>query len=251
MKYLRVVFRFSRIMVLLVLAASDFFFRIKLRGKSSSYLERTLWLQYWSKQWLKIMNVKVTTRGTPPARGILVSNHLSYMDVLVYGAVHPLVFVSKSEVKSWPVVGPYTQCAGTLYIRRQTKADVVRLGQDMVPVVNAGLVVTLFLEGTSTNGESVLPFRSSLLASAEEHDWPVTASWIHYSMRSGSVRDEVHYWGDMTFFPHIMNLFSKPGFEAFVSFDEPLPPKLNRKEMALQLHERVCYLREEYMRNKT
>jgi 1-acyl-sn-glycerol-3-phosphate acyltransferase len=200
-------------------------------------------MQRWFVVYLRILNARVTVRGQPPARGILVSNHLSYLDIMVYGSICPLVFVSKSEVRSWPVVGAFTRCAGTLYLRRQSKADVVRLGAEMVPVVNDGLVVALFLEGTSTAGDVVLPFRSSLLAPAEEHGWPVTPAWLHYSTNDDTVSREICYWGDMTFFPHILNVFSKEGFDAFVSFDTPLPGELGRKEMARQLHTRICQTR--------
>ena len=247
----RAAFRFGRILILLVGAASDFIFLVWLRGKSSSLPARAHWLQYWSQRWLRIMNCQVTVRGNPPRGGVLTANHLSYMDVLVLASIRPFVFVSKAEVKSWPVVGAYTRCAGTLYLRRQSRSDVVRLGNEMVPVVSAGLVVVLFLEGTSTNGETLLPFRSSLLAPAEEHGWPASAAWIHYSMKEGSVSDEVCYWGDMTFFPHILNLFSRESFEAFVNFGEPLAGKLDRKEMALALHHDVQRMKDEYFAEST
>jgi lyso-ornithine lipid O-acyltransferase len=242
----RVAFRLCRIGNLLVCAALDYLFKIRLAGKSSDLRARALWLQRWCINWLRIMNCRVTWKGAPPSRGLMTSNHLGYMDVLVLGSICPLVFLSKSEVRTWPVVGVYTSFAGTLYIRRQTKEDVIRLGAGMVPVVNAGLVVTLFLEGTSTNGESVLPFRTSLLAPAEEHNWPVTAAWIHYTIAGGSMEEDICYWRDMTFLPHILKLFGKKGFAAYVSFDEPLTEKMERKEMGRELHARVCRLKAAY-----
>ena len=139
-----------------------------------------------------------------------------------------------------PAVGPLTQCAGTLYLVRDKKADVVRLAAEMVKVVEAGVIVTLFLEGTSSDGSAVLPFRSSLLAPAEEHGFAATGAWIQYSVADGSVPDEVCYWRDMTFGPHFFNLLGKRRIEAFVSFGSPLNPGLNRKEMARELHAQVC-----------
>jgi 1-acyl-sn-glycerol-3-phosphate acyltransferase len=246
-KPFRVAFRLCRIANLLVFAALDFIFNIRLAGKSADLHARALWLKRWATNWLRIMNCRVTWEGTPPTRGMLVSNHLSYMDVIVYGSICPLVFLSKSEVRSWPVVGPYTRCAGTLYIRRQSKDDVARLGADMVPVVNSGVPVALFLEGTSTDGSTVLPFRSSLLAPAEEHHWPATAAWIRYTIEDGSVSQDIAYWGDMTFGPHFLNLFSKKDFAAHLSFDTPLTEKMDRKEMARELHARVCRLKDAHL----
>ena len=129
-------------------------------------------------------------------------------------------------------------------IRRDNRADVVRLGADMVPVVNAGVPVTLFLEGTSSDGERVLPFRSSLLAPALEHGWPVCPAWIHYGLAEGSVADEVCYWRDMTFVSHFLNLLSKRRIQAFVSFGSPITEQMDRKEMARELHSRVCRLKD-------
>jgi lyso-ornithine lipid O-acyltransferase len=240
---LRVGVRLFFLLTLFLIAFLDFFFRLWLCGKASSLHARASWMQSWARRFLGILNGKVSIQGTPPARGMLVSNHLSYVDVLVFGSLQPLVLVSKSEVRSWPVIGPLTRCAGTLYIRRQSKSDVGRLADDMVAVVNAGVVVTLFLEGTSSDGSTVLPFRSSLLGPVEAHHWPVTPAWIHYRMEQGSVADEICYWRDMTFFPHLLNLLSKDGFEAFVSFGSPLNCEMDRKEMARVLHAEVCQLK--------
>src|SRR5207244_1055064 len=149
---------------LFLLAFLDFVFRLWLGGKARSIPARAQWLKLWAGKFIRVLHIEVRFEGRPPARGILACNHLSYTDILVLSSLHPLVFVSKSEVRSWPVVGPLTRCAGTLYIVRQQRSDVVRLGDEMVKVVEAGVVVTLFLEGTSSDGANVLPFRSSLLA---------------------------------------------------------------------------------------
>ncbi|MDB6022473.1 MAG: hypothetical protein JWQ04_2330 [Pedosphaera sp.] len=201
-------------------------------------------MQFWSCQFLRILHCRVTAQGSPPANGILVSNHLSYVDVLVFGSLQPLVLVSKSEVRSWPVLGPLTRCAGTLYIRRQSRTDVGRLADDLVSVVKAGVVVAIFPEGTSSDGSGVLPFRSSLLGPAAENGWPVTPAWVRYELPGGSVADEVCYWRDMTFFPHLLNLLSKDGFQAFVRFGAPPERKMDRKEMARELQARVCNLKD-------
>jgi hypothetical protein len=66
-------------------------------------------------------------------------------------------------------------------------------------------------------------------------------------MPEGSVSDEICYWRDMTFFPHLLNLLSRESFQAYVSFDTPLTAKLDRKEMARQLHARVCRLKDEHL----
>ena len=175
------------------------------------------------------------------------ANHLSYIDILVLGSIRPLVFLSKAEVRSWPLIGTLTRFAGTLYIKREQKSDVVRLGGEMTRVVEAGMVAVLFLEGTSSDGQTILPFRSSLLAPAAERDWPATGAWLHYELPGGSVADEVCYWGDMTFGPHVLNLLSKNDIQAFVSFGSQVSEGLDRKEMARALHSQVSRLKDEYL----
>lgn len=247
-KKIRVGIRLARVLTLFSFAYLDFVFRIWLTGRASSIRCRANWLQSWSNRFLRILNAKVTFSGTPPPRGILVSNHLSYIDILVLGSLQPLVLVSKSEVRSWPVIGVLTRCAGTLYVRRESRTDVGRLNREIADVANRGVIVALFPEGTSSNGSTVLPFRSSLLGPAEQNGWPVTPAWIHYTLRDGSVADEICYWRDMTFFPHLLNLLSKESFEASVSFGEPVAGGLDRKEMACELHTRVCALKERHER---
>jgi 1-acyl-sn-glycerol-3-phosphate acyltransferase len=246
-KVLFIGIRACRILFLLLSASLDFIFRVWLPGKSSSIEARAHWMQLWSCRFLRALRVQVQYRGNPPARGILVANHLSYIDVLVLGSICPLVFLSKAEVRSWPLIGLVTRFAGTLYIKRDQKSEVVRLGGELAPVVEAGMVVVLFLEGTSSDGQTVLPFRSSLLAPAAERGWPATGAWLHYELPGGSVADEVCYWGDMTFGPHVLNLLSKNGIQAFVSFGSTVSEGLDRKEMARALHAQVSMLKDEYL----
>jgi 1-acyl-sn-glycerol-3-phosphate acyltransferase len=243
-KFFRGGYRLLCSLTLVAAAASDFLVRVWLRGRAGSILARAQWLKFWSGQFLKILRVEARHDGNPPERGVLACNHLSYLDILVLGSMHPFVFVSKSEVASWPVVGPVTGFAGTLYLDRRQKSDVVRLGKEMAGIVEAGVVVVLFLEGTSSDGSAVLPFRSSLLAPAVEHRWPATGGWIHYSLRDGSVANEVCYWQDMTFGTHFLNLLTKRRVEAHVSFGKPLIGVPDRKKLAVALYSQVSALKE-------
>jgi 1-acyl-sn-glycerol-3-phosphate acyltransferase len=248
--FFRRTLRVGLIGVLFASAALDFF-RLCLLRKNRELIPRCLWLQKWSRFFLWIIDCRVTWQGTIPARGIMVSNHLSYLDILVYAAISPMVFVSKSEVRSWPIMGWFTRCAGTIYIRRDSKADVLPIAAEMSSVVGAGVVVTVFPEGTSTGADRVLPFRSSLLAPAEQQGWPATPAWINYSLEDGSVADEVCYWRDMTIVPHLLNLLSKKKVDALVVFGSAPAEKLDRKALALELHARVCQLRETHLAGRT
>jgi 1-acyl-sn-glycerol-3-phosphate acyltransferase len=233
---------------LFLFAALDYVFLIFLLGRRRSFAARARWFHFWAKVFMWIINGGVKFKGQPPKSGLVVCNHLSYADIIVLGSIFPLVIVSKSEVRNWPVIGPLTNCAGTLFIRRASKADVLRIGQEMKTVVDSGMVLALFLEGTTTTGEIVLPFHSSLLAPAEQNNWPVTPVWLHYHLSEGQVPEDVCYVGDATFFPHSLNMMKqKKSFEAFVSFGEPITEKMDRKEMARELHMRVCRLKDDHL----
>ncbi len=208
----------------------------------NTYRDRAQWAHRWARHLVRWLHVETTYLGANPSNGILTANHLSYLDIVVLCAAQPLVFVAKSEVRSWPLIGWMTRCAGTLFVNRQRKADVASLAPSFAPVVAEGVVLVLFPEGTSTGGDRVLPFMSSLLEPAAENDWPVSSAWIGYRLNEGSAAEEVCYWGEMTFLPHFLNLLSKPSIQAKVVYAPAIPRGLNRKQMAKLLHDQVQYL---------
>ena len=95
--------------------------------------------------------------------GLTVSNHLTYLDVLAYGAVRPFLFVAKSEVRRWPLLGTLASLGGTIYVDRDRGLQVADATLEIEQALRDGISVLLFPEGTSSNGSSVLPFRSPLL----------------------------------------------------------------------------------------
>jgi len=235
----RVLYRFFAFSFTIGSAVVDFFVNLAWRGRASDYQRRAAWHQYWAQRTMASLRVRASYRGQPPARGLLVSNHLSYVDILVLAAQQPAVFVAKSEVRQWPIIGWVTSLAGTIYVSREKKSDVSRVGKALEDVVHNSLVAILFPEGTSTDGHEVKPFRSSLLAPAADHGWTVTPAWIGYTVADGSVEDEVAYWRDMTFVPHFLNLLSKKEILAEVVYAPTMPAIADRKELARQLQAQV------------
>jgi 1-acyl-sn-glycerol-3-phosphate acyltransferase len=245
-KLVRASGRLIRCAAVIATAGADYFVFIRLRGKSGRLAVRAEWLRRHSGRMLAALHVSVEQRGVPPAGGMLAANHLGYVDILVLGAGKPMVFLSKSEVRRWPVIGVLTACAGTLFIRRDRKSDVARFDESFARVVNAGLLLGLFPEGTSSNGHQVLPFHSSLFASAVAAQWPVTPVWLGYAATGGSVENDVCYWGDMTFFSHFLRLLTVEHIRATVVYGTALPAGLDRKAMARQLHQEVGALAEQH-----
>ena len=243
----RVLFRGTTFVFLILIAIGGHLLSIALRERSSpDYLRRSAWAHRLARRLLRVLFIHPTFHGQAPLAGVLVCNHLSYLDVLVLTAAQPMVFISKSEVRGWPLIGWAVSCAGTLFINRRKRSDVQELASAMAGVLEQpGLVLAFFPEGTSSGGEDVLPFHPSLLEPAVARNWPVTPAGIRYTLREGSVPDEIAYWRDMTFLPHFLNVLTKRRIEAHVAFGPPLPIDLDRKGLALTAREAVRRLTRE------
>jgi 1-acyl-sn-glycerol-3-phosphate acyltransferase len=239
----RLAVQLIRLVAKLLWIAIDFAWLALRSGGSPSLRARTIWLQRSSKRMLHLLAVAVETHGPPPTVGLLVSNHLTYLDILVLVAIAPAVFVSKSEVRHWPVFGWFSRLGGTLYVDRARRSDVGRLGGEIRDVLRGGHVVVLFPEGTSSDGHDVLPFKSSLLEPVSGAQYPLTVAHIGYALADGSVENDICYWGDMTFFPHFIKLLTKRGIRARVRFAPVEEPAAQRKDLARQLHAEVIRLK--------
>lgn len=182
--------------------------------------------------------------GTVPKSGLLVSNHLSYVDILVIASVTPAIFVAKREVKRWPVFGWFAKLAGTLFVDRERRTRVSQTANEIQEALDQGALVVLFPEGTSSNGETVLPFKSSLLEPATRQTEALFASLIQYQIDDGDVGEEVCYWKDMVLVPHLINLLSKRTIRASVRFTQLREGSTDRKELARQLHSEILRLKE-------
>lgn len=212
------------------------------RAGRLTQLDRSHWLQWCARRTLRIFSVRVRFVGAPPRAGLLVSNHLSYLDILVLVSLTPAVFVSKSEVKNWPVFGWFARLAGTLFVDRARRGDVTRMNSEIALALANGNVVVVFPEGTSWNGAVVLPFKSSLLEPMVGAKYPLGAAGLRYTISGGVVAEDVCYWGEMTFFPHLLKLMTKHQVQAWVAFAAVSEPAPDRKALALQLQAEVTRL---------
>jgi 1-acyl-sn-glycerol-3-phosphate acyltransferase len=173
-----------------------------------------------------LLNIKVTVAGDEEAvkRGgyVIISNHVSYVDGIVLGSIFPIVFVSKNEVKSWPIVGHWNRLCGTIFINRQRKEKVPSVVEEMTQRLKQEANILLFPEGTSTNGERMLPFQTVPLAAplrSRSVIVPVTLAYTSIEEKPVTVanRDLVYWYGDMEFLPHVWRLMSLRGIEALVT----------------------------------
>jgi len=183
--------------------------------------------------------LRVTFEGEPPPEGLIISNHLSYLDILVFSSIAHCAFVSKREVRSWPVVGWVATLSGAVYVDRSRRSDTQAIQPEMQAALSHGLRLTMFPEGTSTDGSRVLPFHSSLFQPAIDLNAPVTAAVIRYAVPDGDPAEDVCYWGDMTLATHLLNLLQKDSIHASVRFGEQHFRFADRKEAARIMQQEV------------
>ena len=214
--------------------------------------ERADWLHRFCARAMRGMGIEINVSGSFPKRGVVISNHLSYLDIVVYAAIHPCVFVSKAEVAGWPVVGWMTTMSGTVYVARGHGGSAMKAREGMQAAVDAGLPVVFFPEGTTSNGSGLLKFHSGLLAQALDGGAPVTAACIRYGFAEDngpdvSVADDVCYWGERNMLGHIFTFLGLRGVRAEVRFaEEPIEfssDTLHRKEAAVEAWAAVATLR--------
>lgn len=231
-------------LVILLGTAGEYCLRFLFRRARGPLLlpERARWLHESCQMGLRRLKIAVEVQGVFPSRGLLVSNHLSYLDILVYSSLSPCVFVSKKEVRRWPIFGQMAVMAGTVFIDRSRSADARRVNSEMQNALAKGAVVVLFPEGTSSDGTSVLPFRSALFEGSIGADEPVTAAHLRYDVSDGSPQTDVAYWGPMSFLPHLLRLLSRTGVCATIRFAPQARKFQDRKAAARETHDLVLGL---------
>lgn len=236
----RTVSRLLAFCALVCLHWVKWFFRILLFGKRRCLSARAAWLNRECQRLVWLLGLDAKYTGEPPSCGLLVCNHLSYLDVIALAARTPIIFVAKREVRSWLGLGGLVACAGTIFVDRDRRSDVVRAGQEIDMAIRQGVLVCLFAEGTSSDGTQVLPFRSSLLAPAITNGWPVTFAGIGYELPGGSVENEICYWGKMVFGPHVLNVLGKRCIKVRIRYGAPVAPGRSRKKLAALLRSKVA-----------
>src|SRR3954449_5631739 len=136
--------------------------------------QREARVQAWSLEMLDVLGIRLELHGTPCAGGpmLLVANHISWLDILVMHAARHCRFVSKSDVRQWPLIGTLASGAGTLYIERDSRRDAMRVVHHMADSLRAGAVLAVFPEGTTSDGRRLLPFHANLIRAAISADAP-------------------------------------------------------------------------------
>ena len=194
--------------------------------------EGAVWIHHWCKRIVRCLGFECAVDGALPGDvatsgagfEAVICNHLSYMDILLMSALRPFVMVAKTEVRGWPLLGWLTAQAGTVYVTRGGAPETYpAVNAAMAEAYRSGLPVLFFPEGTTTDGSGVLPFRRGLFHSVLRDGVQMRAAALRYALDSeseGSVADDVCWWGDAEFVPHMFRLLGLQGVRAAVRFGE-------------------------------
>lgn len=199
------------------------------------FIQRSM-MQRWSGRLLTILNIKLKCQGRVPGweipRALFAANHVSWLDVCVVMAACPTRFVAKAEINGWPLLGLLSKNAGTLFIERSKRSDTVRINRHISDVLETSQRVTVFPEGTTTNGKQLYHFHASLLQSAITADALLYPVAIGYRNTTGEVCEDAAYI-DSSLWISLQNILRQPGIVVELTFNEPIAcGTKNRRELA-------------------
>jgi 1-acyl-sn-glycerol-3-phosphate acyltransferase len=205
-------------------------------------------VQAWALQFLALWDIHLKVLGRPVQNGpaLMVANHISWLDISVIHAARHCRFVSKSDIRDWPLLGTLATGAGTLYIERTSRKDALRMVKDMAEAMKNGDVVAVFPEGTTSDGRDLLPFHANLIQSAILAEAPVQPMSLKFiDARSGEPSFAPCYIGDDTLLGSIWRTMKAPKIIAVVHFGELQQAQgRDRRAWAHDLHQSVALLRE-------
>ncbi len=212
------------------------------------------WIRGFTRSMRRILNIKITVEGDKgQLEGggyVIISNHFGYLDGIILGSLFPVIFVSKREVRSWPLVGQWTALCGTVFINRQKKGLIPLAVNEINRRLKQRTNILLFPEGSATNGERMLPFQTAPLAAplrSRAIIVPVTLAYqsIEGQPVSAANRDLIYCYGGMAFGPHFLKLLTLRQVEVRVT----IQPKVDcsryednsagRKRLAEDCYNRV------------
>ena len=212
---------------------------VLLRFPSLNVAQRRRRVQWWSAKLLAALGVRLQVHGSAHnGAALLVANHVSWLDIAAIHAVAPHArFVSKADVKRWPLLNRLIDAGDTLYIERERSRDALRVVHQMAAALAAGDTVAIFPEGTTSDGAALLPFHANLLQAAVSTGAPVQPLVLRFSDATHAVSLAVTFVGDTTLVGSLWNVACGDGLEVRVRLLPALAgPHADRRSLATQLH---------------
>ena len=215
---------------------------IGLRFGSLDACGRQVRIQWWSGKLLRCMGIGLTVHGTPrPGATLLVANHISWLDIAVIHAAAPQArFVSKSDVKHWPLIGRLVAGAGTLFIERESKRDALRVVHRVADALRAGDMVAVFPEGTTGAGRELLPFHANLLQAAVATEAPAQPVVLRFFQPGQTFSEAVDFTGPTTLMQSVWRIACARGLQVEVTLlAAGSTAHADRRALAAYLRERI------------
>lgn len=197
-------------------------------------------IRRWSRQLLAMCNVGVQMAPgstTPLEQGMIVCNHISWLDIFVINALYPCRFVAKAEIRSWPLAGWLVAQAGTVFIARGNKRELRNIFKGLVHALQDGQRVAFFPEGTTAAQGTLLPFHANLFEAAVDGKVPVQPFALSYVDAAGQPHPSVDFIGDMTFVQSVVNILDGKPVRARLAVLAAMPGEgAHRRELAAATH---------------
>ncbi len=209
--------------------------------------QRQLRTQAWSLVMLRCIGIRLIVKGDPALNGplLLVANHMSWLDITALHAARFCRFVSKADIKKWPFIGLLASGIGTLFIERESRRDAMRVVQHMTASLQAGDVLGVFPEGTTTDGAALLPFHANLFQAAIAANAPIQPVALQFIDITTGLRSTAPcYVGDDTLAQSVWKTLTTPNIAVVIHFGEPqFAEGRDRRALALALQQAVADLR--------
>ncbi len=192
---------------------------------------------------LKLMDVRVHVKGEPARESpvLILSNHVSWIDILALSTLVPVSFVAKAEIATWPILGTLARLQRSVFVDRQKKGDTARVNAEIAERLAEGDPIVLFAESTTSDGNRILPFRSALVGAAHQALTAGAADagskndcvWLQpvalaYNRADGlptgrTGRSRIGWYGDMEMLPHLANILRGGALDMTIAFAPPIP----------------------------
>lgn len=199
-------------------------------------------VQQWSKKLLGICGVRVAVSGVHeaeiPDHVMIVSNHVSWLDIFVINSLYPCRFVAKSDIRNWPLIGWLCEKTGTIFIARGRQRDVRRIYENLVKGLERGERIAFFPEGRTSSQGTILPFHANLFEAAIEAHVPVQPCAIRYVDSQGRLQAAADFVNEMSFIESISRILKARGMTAeLIYLPQIMTANAHRRDVAVKAHD--------------
>lgn len=196
--------------------------------------------QRWSQQLMDVLGIRVVIESNGQLTGLLVANHISFLDIYVINALEPAAFVSKDEVADWPLIGWLCRHTETIFLARGNRRAAQRTSATMTAQLRSGACIAVFPEGTSSRGDAVLPFHSALFQPAVDAGTTVTPVALRYEDRTGRLHAAPAYVDDITLLECLWSIACATGLVVRVAILPALDPAAaERRHLSAAAHQAI------------